>query len=132
MNALEDDIARIAALRGQSADAYIDANRSAQAIAMRIGPAAVRRSFVLSERPRDDYAVFDLLPPLSRQLLRESPVPINSIAYWDLLEQADGNEQALIALYRACIPLQASYNARRHYGRDHPHAQASQGVPGNA
>jgi len=132
MNALEDDIARIAALRGQSADAYIDANRSAQAVAMQIGPAAVRRSFVLSDRPRDDYAVFDLLPPLSHQLLRESPVPINSIVYWDLLDQADGNEQALIALFRACIPLQACENARRHFGRTHPDAQASQSGHGNA
>ena len=66
MSALEDDIARIAALRGRSADAYIDANRTAQAIAMRIGPAAVRRSFVLSAMP-----LVVQLNPIQGQMLRD-------------------------------------------------------------
>lgn len=90
MTELEDDIARIAALRGKKAEDYAPAARA------KLAPHPTHIDLIMTPQPnrRRDIRATDTLPPASREFLRESPLMLNSVVWADAL--AGGIDEGLL------------------------------------
>lgn len=119
--ALEDDIARVARLRGKSPENYQREAVSAEAVARSLGAQRVRSIFFASPNAAADIRVYDALPMASRVFLRESPLNISALHYSELLEEV-GDQAALIDLLSQVIPLRVQEVVRQKYGASHPQA----------
>lgn len=86
MSTLEDDIARIAALRGRGAETEALVERQAH-VERRIAWAAVDMLFQPNPDPQADMLAFDELPRALRDCFRAAPVdkPMNARAALDLV-----------------------------------------------
>lgn len=116
MTQLDDDIARIAALRGKPVNYYTerqDARRRS------IPPETIHHLFVLSPDWRREQHVYDHLPARSREYISESVLPLNA-QWWDALLDQYGGEEEIIGLVEAQMPGRRRDWIRKHYGRDHP------------
>lgn len=114
--ALDDDIARIAALRGKPANYYTE--RQADR-ARSIPPETLTHLFTLSQDWRREQAVYDHLPARSREYISECILPINA-QWWDSLLDHYGAEEEIISLVEAQMPGRRRDWIRKHYGRGHP------------
>lgn len=126
MTELEDDIARVAALRGQTPE-----QAAAAAEALRLQ----RRRDALSEQrigglflaladQKRDLRVYDRLPPASRAFMREeTAVHVCAIKWREALDLC-GDEAALLAAVRAYLAENMPYHAKHGYGPDHPAARS--------
>lgn len=102
MTALDNDISRIAALRGRTPE------QAARAIAAAHAPRyphrhEVDRIFAMSGATDDDFRAYEALPPKSRAFIRESPRPLNAVAWADLLVLTQ-NEDEIIKAVTFCLP----------------------------
>lgn len=118
---VDDDIARIARLRGRDPANYQRATVSAETVARKLGPQRVRSIFLAPQDNRLDLLVYDALPLASRVFLREATVHISAIKYSELLEEI-ADQSALIDLLSQVIPMRVREVVRRNYGPDHPQA----------
>lgn len=118
---LEDDIARIARIRGRDPVNYQRAALSVHAVARKLGPERVRSIFFAPKNSIADIRVYDALPLASRVFIREATVHISALKYSELLEIA-GDQSALIGLLSQVIPLRVQEVARKNYGETHPQA----------
>lgn len=119
---LEDDIARVACLRGRDPGNYHRKVNSVEEIAQRLGSKRVRSIFFAITDPTFDIRVYDALPMASRVFIREAPVHISALKYSELLEDA-GDQAALIELISQCIPFRIQEVTRHKYCPTHPQAQ---------
>lgn len=87
MTALDDEIARIAALRGRTSDTASLIAEQARA-QRRIPWADIDLIFDANPNPTADLAAYDALPEAVRTVLREAPVlaPLNAAAALRLIE----------------------------------------------
>lgn len=118
---LEDDITRIARLRGRDPANYQRAAASVQSAARKLGPERVRSIFFAPKNTMADIRIYDALPLASRVFIREATVHISALKYSELLE-AVGDQAALIELLSQVIPLRVQEVARKNYGETHPQA----------
>lgn len=130
---LEDDIRQAAARRGRTAPEaadYVTRARETLNYQRQDLPAAARvltadQVRFLFNGHKDaasafrDLHVFDLLPPASREFIRECPHQVNAANYLAALNHVR-NEKSLIELMQAVTPLQMSASCERKYGRGHP------------
>lgn len=118
MSELEDDIARVAALRGKSAEHYISG-------AWRARTSITQQEFMLlfTGQPvaEVDIAAYDVLPERSRHFIIEFPLHINA-ERWLLLLSSGVTEERLIELVRLNERTLAASWVRSHYGPSHPGA----------
>ena len=125
MSALQDDIARVAALRGRSVDECMDAAAQLKAQEARLlTEGAVTTLFVgygSHESAWADVDQFDHLPPASRAFIAESPMFVNAYNWRRMLAQV--SEGALIAAARKHLAENMPYDTRRKYGANHPEAR---------
>lgn len=121
MSALDDDIARIAQLRGVDPANYQREAHSVEALARKLGPLRVRSIFFAPRNAALDIRIYDELPRASRLFLRDAMVNISALKYSELLEEV-GDQSALIDLLSEVIPLRVSEVVRTKYGPDHPQA----------
>lgn len=104
MTTLDDDIARIAALRGRTPE------QAARAIAAAHAPRYPQRSevdriLVMTPDTDLDLRAYEALPPKSRAFIRESPRPLNACAWAELLVLTQ-NEDEIIKAVGYCLPPQ--------------------------
>jgi len=118
---LQDDIARVARLRGRAPENYQREAVDVQTLAWRLGPQRVRSIFFAPLDPTADIQVYDALPMASRAFIREATVHISALKYSELLKEA-GDQSALIGLLAHIIPLRVEEVVRAKYGPDHPQA----------
>ena len=113
---LEDDIARIAALRGRPVENYTTARTLRT-----LSPQLLQIVFSMTaEGVRQDLRAYDRLPEAARRFVSESTNQINAEVFGALVENADGDVERV---EDAIAPLQAAKSKAwllRHYGRDHP------------
>ena len=121
MSTLNDDIARIARLRGRDPSNYQQGPLTAEVVARKLGAKKVRSIFYAPENTRMDILVYDELPLASRVFLRDATVHISALKYSELLEEI-GDQSALIGLLSQVIPMRVQEVVRRNYGPDHPQA----------
>lgn len=95
MSALDDDLARVAALRGKPAEDYV----GKAAPSPRLTRQTLLLVFQLQPATERDLAAYDALPPTSRTFIRECPLPINALVWASALEIF--GEAALIDAARA-------------------------------
>ena len=117
MTMLEDDLARIAALRGRPANYYTDSGARPE---RPLSPALLDNLFSMPPNPARDLRSYDRLPPESRRFVSESPLPINAAVYRALLENAGGSEERVATVTAGWRPGQMKAWLLRHFGRDHP------------
>lgn len=84
MSTLDDDIARIAALRGRPAAHYAD--RSQFIDRPKLTRDHVERLFLPTAATRDEMRALDRLPQASREFVRDCPHPLNTLAWEGLLQ----------------------------------------------
>lgn len=118
----EDDIARVARLRGRNPLNYTSERVSVETVAMKLGAESLRGIFVPPHDPGTEMLFYDALPKPSRMLIADSPVAISAVKFADLLEIAM-DQAALISLVRQIIPLRLREIVVRRYGPKHPQAQ---------
>jgi len=119
---LAADIARIAALRGRSADHYVQAERMRRSVPFKdVLPVFMEAGRVW---PADDMAAFDQLPPASRRAIASLPNVVCATIYRDLLDRIQ-DERALILALLDVAPHAMRTLALKQYGSEHP--QASRG-----
>lgn len=125
---LDDDIARIARLRGRDPANYqrTPQKRDAEHVAFKLGPERVRSAFALPKDWMSEQFVYDALPLASRVFIREAPIAISAIKWSELLEANDLDQESLISLFREVIPLRVEDVVRRRYGPTHPQAGGQQ------
>ena len=92
MSQLEDDIARVAALRGRSAP--VPQKRQINGVSLGM-------LLIMGPDPRRDLQALDDLPEASRRFITTWPRPINSVAWSNMLDEHDGDEQFLIRTFHA-------------------------------
>lgn len=97
MASLDDDIARIAALRGRKASDYADPSKFVAKPQLRRDH--VEHLFLPTGSPRDEMRALDRLPPASREFVRDCPHPLNTLAWEGLL--ANFPEADIIAAARS-------------------------------
>lgn len=124
MSELEDDLARVAALRGHDPAAY--ATPQAQDThAWRLArdtiqnPNAMRHLFVGSPDMVDrELAVTDTLPPMARAFVKDAPIYVNAIAVANVLEAAHYRlGPALEACHCAMLAMVNELDRRHYPGR---------------
>lgn len=93
---LEDDIARIAALRGRPAESYLHPVPLAP-----VKSAAFNLLWSMDADTAADLEALDRLPERSRELLTNSPRPMNARVWRSILDSRDGNEDFVLAQFRA-------------------------------
>lgn len=118
---VEDDIARVARLRGRDPSNYQRGPATTEAIAKRLGIQRVRGLFFSPTNTRTDMLIYDALPLASRVFIREATVHISALKYSELLEDVR-DQAALIELLSQVIPLRVQEVVRRKYGPEHPQA----------
>ena len=104
MTTLDEDIARIAALRGKPVEHYTAAEARRREARRMINPLTLGRIGTPSSDARLDLAAYDRLPERSRRFIISCAAPINALVWRDLLADLDGDEDALIDAVRAAIP----------------------------
>jgi hypothetical protein len=118
----DDDIARIARLRGRDPANYQRAEVTTETLATKLGPRRVRSLFYAPEDSTTDVLVYDALPRASRVFIREAQVHMSALKYSELLEAAEGDQSALIGLLSQVIPMRVQEVVRARYGSRHPQA----------
>jgi len=114
---LEDDIARIAALRGKPTNYYTDpALRPERPLSQQL----LDNLFSMPPSPERDLRFYDQLPDESRRFVSEAPLPINAAVYGALIQNAGGSEERVASVTTARLPGQMKAWLLRHFGRDHP------------
>jgi hypothetical protein len=95
MSSLEDDIARIAALRGRRAEDYTDV-----AVARRHPLPGATLATIEKPGPgaADDVEACDRLPPRSREFIRNHPHALNARAWEGALLSGFSEEQIIRAI----------------------------------
>ena len=96
MTQLEDDIARVAALRRKDAAPYQEAAKRPKESVYSFSDL-----FAMHGHRAVDMDAYDRLPALSREEVGLAPRPINATVWFELIKEFGGNERALIAQYRA-------------------------------
>lgn len=117
----DNEIARIARLRGRDPANYQAAESGVERTAKKISAQRVRSLFFPPPEPRMELLVYDALPLASRVFLREAPLNMSAIKYSELLEEVH-DQAALIGLVSAVIPLRVQEIVRARYGARHPQA----------
>ena len=120
MSDLDDDIARIAALRGKKREDYIDpaTNSYRSSGGTSVGAHHIALIFTPGGDVETDLEAYDALPPSARQYVRNCPLPLNAPCYADALVHMDG--ERLETLVQAHLPGQMRAWIQRHYGTGHP------------
>jgi hypothetical protein len=118
---LEDDVARIAALRGKPVDGYLDADGRVVNAQVYLSDEQIGTLFIAMGEPKRDVAGFDDLPPASRAFIRDCPVHVCGVKWGDALRMCR-NEQALIRAAQRFVDENLPYDTRHRYGPRHPHA----------
>ncbi len=113
---LDDDIARVAALRGKPVANYVEAERDRR----RIHSSQVRDLFKMASK--GDMRAYDALPRRSRLILSELPINASAVKYRALLAHMQ-SETGLVEAVRDCLPGIVRDWVLDHYGRDHPGAR---------
>jgi len=124
MTTLEDDIARVAALRGKTglAQNYVQEARSIERRGRGASASEIRDLFAIPDgRERADIRVYDHLPPRSRRLLQDVPINASAEKYADLLDRMR-DESCLISAVQDCLPAVVHDWVVKHYGLSHPSA----------
>lgn len=98
MPTLDEDIARIAALRGRSAEPYVAAAHQPP----RLTRPAVMRILTPNPHPQHDIAFFDALPAKSREFIRGREEPLNAM-WWTHLLHETKDEDAIIKAVLYCL-----------------------------
>ena len=117
---LDADIARIAALRGRPAQAYVEAAADLEVQRTHIGRQRAVAAFNGDGDGRGDLRHYDALPARSRAFLRDAPTWISAKHWLDMLDTTDGDERKVISLFEAVIPEHIDQRLRRAYGAKHP------------
>ncbi len=99
MGQLEDDIARIAALRGRQPEELLERARRGR-FPERHEAEAILRANPNVDRDLDWY---DRLPAKSREFIRSQTIPLNAAAWYSLLHET-GNEDEIIKAVTYLIP----------------------------
>lgn len=124
MTSLQDEIARIAALRGKPANYYTAPEAmTPERLSERV-PAHVWANLftmVPSQIPAD-LQHCDRLPQASRTFVKELPIPLNAAVYRSILTAANGSEDCVISLVQARIPGNVRNWLNKHY-RNHPNVR---------
>lgn len=121
MSTLDEDIARIAALRGRSADTA-GYQADAAYLARRIPKDSVAQIFKGNPDWRSDLEWFDHLPAPSRDFIRECVLQLNA-GWWGETLRSGVKEDHLIGAVLTELPVRVHEFIMRHYGRDHPSAR---------
>lgn len=122
MSTLEDDLARIAALRGRPVENYIAEAKRLDGRQRGVHSSQLVDLFRLDGDYRREMRAYDRLPPRSRLVLSEAPICPSASKYADLLARS-GDEVFLIDALRDCLPGIVRNWALDHFGRDHPSAR---------
>lgn len=116
MSRLDDDIARIAALRGRPVNYYTDRQTERTRA---IPPDQIGHLFAPSPDWARDLRVYDRLPARSRGYISDAVLPLNA-QWWRSLLDAYGPEEEIISLVEAQMPGRRRDWIRKHYGVGHP------------
>lgn len=122
MGELQDDIARIAALRGRPAANYVAEAERLDRAGRRIAASEITDLFNVPADVRLDFRAFDRLPAKSREALRELPINASAVKYADLLMRM-GQEVGLIYAVHAELGDIVKNWVVRHFGATHPRAR---------
>jgi len=115
MPTLEEDLERIAALRGLPTNFFVQAQTEVP-----VPRDALALVFDMPHDARDDdFAAYDRLPEFSRRIISECPLPINCMVYRHLL-MAVPNEERVANAVADLFPRRMKHWLLRHYDRDHP------------
>ena len=122
MAQLDDDIARVAALRGKTSAEYVAAQAERQRLTAAGGFITQTQFwdlFLGQPDGKTDLKVFDQLPAASRHFIAEFPFNICS-AKWAGLLVGGVDEAALIGLVESNRRVLAKAWLKGHYGAGHP------------
>lgn len=122
---LEDDIALMAALRGQTPEQAAEAHRQLVNAKRRdaLSPARIAGLFVMMADPARDLSVYDRLPAASRAFMRDETKVHICATKWREALMLCGDEPALLAAARAFIAQNLRNYTKRSYGPGHPDAR---------
>lgn len=120
MTGLEDDIARVARLRGRPVDQVLDATALLKEQQKRDATAPGRIAYMFSIPGKDDLGDFDRLPPASKAFIHELLAPPSASLWRIMLAGAHHDEEAVIQAVRAWVAENVPYDTRRAYGPTHP------------
>ncbi len=126
MTDLDDDIARVARLRGRSPEEAAEAHRqmvNAQRRAA-LAPHRIAGLFLSLPDTKRDLRAYDRLPAASRAFMREETSVHVCATKWAETLTLCGDEAALIATVRAYLAENLPYHAKHGYGADHPAARS--------
>lgn len=113
----QDDIARIAALRGRSLNYYAKLQSE---ISAAIPDQTFAHIWFGNPNWQDDIEAFDRLPRRSRQFISMCPLQLSS-AWWEsILSMNAGDEESIINRALASLPARVKDFLMRHYGAKHP------------
>lgn len=116
---LDDDIARVARLRGKDPSTYLGDKPAPQ-----LGRPQLSRLFEMSSDFARDIEAYDRLPKRSREEIDAADRPLNSRVWLGFLQQLDGDEGALISQWRAylawCLGREYKALVRRDRKRGRP------------
>lgn len=118
--AIDDDIARIAALRGKPVEHY-----QAAAAAQRAAAQAISFNDVLGlmTQPENgvarDLRAYESLPAASRAFLREFPFSVSAVKFCDMIERV-GDEALVLAAMQRWLPALTQAWVTRWFGVNHP------------
>lgn len=115
MSQLDDDIARIAALRGRPVNYYTDR----QPVRAHPTPDQIGQIFHPSPDWDRDLRVYDRLPPRSRGYISDAVLPLNA-QWWASLLSAFGDEEEIISQVETQTTGRRRDWIRKHYGPGHP------------
>lgn len=116
MTDLADDIARIAALRGQSLESVQAKERERR----RIWFDDVASLFGPMPGPAAEFAAMERLCEASRNLIHDAPETMSACRYLAMVER-HGEQVVLLAVQHFMPRVIAGY-AKQNYGADHPQA----------
>lgn len=114
---LDDDIARVAALRGKPVNYYTErAEERREAFALHENTVAA--IFSPHPNPDRDLKAYDRLSAEVRAFVSESTLQLNACAIASVVDEV--SETRLITTIQAHMPGQVRTWLMRHYGRAHP------------
>lgn len=114
---LDDDIARIAKLRGHDPSAVAAKAAEIDRVDSKLSPGQVKSLFQASPTMMAEIDAYDALPDASRQFIRDCPLNVSALKFGDALKAVDGREVELISLAQEAatqrIADEMAHRARR-------------------
>lgn len=117
MAELDDEIARIAALRGKPVNYYTE-RAEARREGYELHANTIAAIFSPHPDPRRDLRAYDRLPAEVRTFVSESTLQLNASAIAGVAQEI--SPERLITTIQAHMPGQVRAWVQRHYGRGHP------------